>query len=93
LPAIDRALLDLTVDQDTFEVLYRRRLQLAVAPDRDVHAEGEPAPMDELTPPPPVPAPAQRRITLGSVVGLVLAALTAIDTALLARFRRSGGRL
>lgn len=29
LPALDRRLLDLTVDQDTFEVLYRRRLHLA----------------------------------------------------------------
>ena len=42
LPDIDRDLLDLTIDQDTFEVLYRRRLQLAVSPEADVHdGDGE----------------------------------------------------
>ena len=79
LPDIDRDLLNLTVDQDTFEVLYRRRLQLAVEPAADV-ADG-----DVPRPQPPEPAtPPSRRISLASVVGLVVAVLTAIDLALVA---------
>jgi hypothetical protein len=74
LPALDRRLLDLTIDQDTFEVLYRRRLQLAVAPALDVRDDAEP------TPPPPGP---RRRISLGSAVGIVVAGLAAVDLALL----------
>lgn len=73
LPALDRRLLDLTVDQDTFEVLYRRRLQLAIAPQLDVRAVADPAPG--------APDPA-RRITLGSVVGLVVAVLALGDLVL-----------
>jgi hypothetical protein len=74
LPALDRRLLDLTVDQDTFEVLYRRRLQLAVSPIDDVRAADEPEP-DERT------VPAHGRVSLGSIVGLVVAALAALDLA------------
>ncbi|MEO5703973.1 MAG: hypothetical protein ABIZ52_00440 [Candidatus Limnocylindrales bacterium] len=70
LPALDRRLLDLTVDQDTFEVLYRRRLQLAVAPALDVRTTEEPAPPADDRP---------RRISLGSAIGLALAALTLGD--------------
>ena len=79
LPDIDRDLLNLTVDQDTFEVLYRRRLQLAVEPAADV-ADGDvprPQPTEPATPP-------SRRISLASIVGLVVAVLTAIDLALVA---------
>jgi hypothetical protein len=79
LPAIDHDLLNLTVDQDTFEVLYRRRLQLAVEPEADV-ADGD---VPRPTPPEPE-APGRWRVSFGSVVGLVVAALTAIDVALLA---------
>jgi len=79
IPDIDRDLLNLTIDQDTFEVLYRRRLQLAIAPEADVRDDDEPRP----TPPEPASAP-RRRLTLGSIVGLVVAVLTAIDLALVA---------
>jgi hypothetical protein len=79
LPALDRRLLDLTIDQETFEVLYRRRLQLAVAPALDVRDDAEPMP-------PPEP---RRRVSLGSAVGIVVAGLAAVDLALLAT-RRHG---
>jgi hypothetical protein len=72
LPELDRRLLDLTVDQDTFEVLYRRRLQLAVAPVDDVRDGAEPEPQDQAR-------PIHRGISLGSVVGLVVAVLAALD--------------
>jgi hypothetical protein len=84
LPEIDRRLLDLEVDQDTFEVLYRRRLQLLVPPEADVRAASEPPSTDG--------APPRRALSLGSIVGLVLAVLSAIDivlTAILSRDRRS----
>lgn len=80
LPDLDHDLLDLTIDQDTFEVLYRRRLQLAVGPDLDVRDPAEPE---------PEPAPPPRRVGIGSVVGLVVAALAAVDVALLALRGRS----
>ena len=84
LPDLDRKLLDLTIDQDTFEVLYRRRLQLAVGPQLDVHDDAEPAPPVEVPP---------RRLTLGSVLGFAVAALTAADLALTAWLsRRRGAR-
>jgi hypothetical protein len=89
LPDIDRDLLNLTIDQDTFEVLYRRRLQLAVTPEADVRDDAEPRPA------PPEPAPPRWRLSLGSIVGLVVAALTAIDLALVAardRLPRRGRR-
>lgn len=85
LPDLDRALLDLTIDQDTFEVLYRRRLQLAVAPELDVRDDAEP----------PVEPEAGRRprVSLGSAVGLVLAGLAAADIAFTAAIgRRASGR-
>jgi hypothetical protein len=74
LPALDRRLLDLTIDQETFEVLYRRRLQLAVVPSLDVRDDAEP------TPPPAV---RHARLSLGSLVGIVVATLTAADLALM----------
>jgi hypothetical protein len=82
LPEIDRDLLNLTIDQDTFEVLYRRRLQLAVRPEADVR-DGNERP---ATPPEPIlpPQPPPRRLSLGSIVGIVVAALTALDLALVA---------
>ena len=81
LPDIDRRLLDLTVDQDTFEVLYRRRLQLAVEPDLDVRDTAEPEPA------PPAPP---RRLTLGTVLGAVVAVLAATDLILTGWFARAG---
>ena len=89
LPALDERLLDLEIDQETFEVLYRRRLQLTVPADEDVRSAAEPAP------PRPEPAGDPRRISVGSVVGIVLAALSALDiilAALLRRDRRNGDR-
>lgn len=80
LAEIDRDLLNLTIDQDTFEVLYRRRLQLAVGPELDVRDKGEPSP----SPPEPAVSSPRWRLSLGSIVGLVVAALTAIDLALVA---------
>ncbi|HEX3265497.1 MAG TPA: hypothetical protein VHR16_07495 [Candidatus Limnocylindrales bacterium] len=85
LPDLDARLLDLEIDQETFEVLYRRRLQLAVPPEVDVRSESEP----ERPRPDPAPKPG---LSLGSVVGIVLAALSALDivlTALLRRDRRA----
>lgn len=85
LPALDARLLDLEIDQETFEVLYRRRLQLAVPPDDDVRAAEEPSA------PRPEPIGNPRRLSLGSAVGLVVAALSAIDivvTAIVSRDRR-----
>lgn len=81
LPDLDRRLLDLTVDQDTFEVLYRRRLQLAIPPALDVRSEEEPA-----------EAPRRRRLDLGSAIGLGLAVLAAADLALAALAWRPGAR-
>jgi hypothetical protein len=81
LPEIDRDLLNLTIDQDTFEVLYRRRLQLAAGPEADVQDAAEPRPKAA---PPLLPEPSRWRLTLGSVVGIVVAALTALDLALVA---------
>ena len=82
LPELDRRLLDLTIDQDTFEVLYRRRLQLAVPPRLELRDEAEPVP--------PVDRPA-RRLDLASVVGLALAVMAGLDvlvTAVAARRAR-----
>lgn len=87
LPALDARLLDLEIDQDTFEVLYRRRLQLALPPESDVRAPAEPWPPRE--------EPPGRRVTVGSIVGIVVAALSAIDIVLAAvvnRRRREGER-
>jgi hypothetical protein len=77
LPEIDRRLLDLEVDQETFEVLYRRRLQLAVPADQDVRSEGEPRPAGE-----------PRQLSVGSIVGIALAALSAADLILTAVLSR-----
>jgi hypothetical protein len=88
LPALDARLLDLEIDQETFEVLYRRRLQLAVPADEDVRAAEEPSP------PRPEPEGSRWRLTAGSVVGIVLAALSAVDivlTAVLHRDRKRDG--
>lgn len=89
LPGLDARLLDLEVDQETFEVLYRRRLQLAVPPEADVRSDSEP----ERPRPDPPPT---RGLSLGSAVGIAVAALSALDivlTALLRRDRRGqGGR-
>jgi len=83
LPDLDRDLLNLTIDQDTFEVLYRRRLQLAAGPELDVHDDAEP-PVEPLRPP--------RRFSVGSIVGLVVAALAAADLILTALVNRSRPR-
>ena len=82
LPDLDRKLLDLTIDQDTFEVLYRRRLQLAVPPTLELRDDAEPVP--------PVDRPA-RRLELGSVVGLALAVMAGLDVLLAIATRRSRG--
>ena len=83
LPALDQRLLDLTIDQDTFEVLYRRRLQLAVAPQLDVRDDTEPEPSSS----------GQRAwLSLGSAIGLLIAALAAADLALVAAANRAGRR-
>lgn len=82
LAALDARLLDLEIDQETFEVLYRRRLQLAVPPENDVRTAAEP------DPPRAEPPAGPWRLSLGSVVGLVLAALSAIDIVLTAVLRR-----
>jgi hypothetical protein len=85
LPDLDRRLLDLTVDQDTFEVLYRRRLQLAVPPAMDVRSDEEP----------PAEVPPRRRLDVGSLIGLGVAVLATADlvlTALASRGRARSGR-
>jgi hypothetical protein len=86
LPGLDRELLNLMIDQDTFEVLYRRRLQLAAGPELDVHDDKEPVP-EPLRP--------TMRWSLGSIVGALVAALAAADlvlTAIVNRSRPSRGR-
>ena len=80
LADIDRRLLDLEIDQETFEVLYRRRLQIALPPEADVR--------DDAEPPRPVVEAPSRGLSIGSVVGLVLAALSALDIVLAAIQRR-----
>jgi hypothetical protein len=97
LPDLDRALLDLTVDQDTFEVLYRRRLQLAVGPALDVRdddsRDGEVEGREEATNGQAEGSPgegkASRGSLAGSIVGLALAVLAAIDIIVTVVFRRS----
>ena len=81
LPELDRKLLDLTIDQDTFEVLYRRRLQLAVPPRLELRDKREPVP--------PVARPA-RRLDLGAVVGLALAVMAGLDVIVTAVAARRG---
>jgi hypothetical protein len=81
LPALDARLLDLEVDQETFEVLYRRRLQLAVPADADVRSDAEP----ERPRPDP---PSARGLSIGSIVGIALAGLSALDIVLTAVLRR-----
>jgi hypothetical protein len=83
LPDLDRDLLNLTIDQDTFEVLYRRRLQLAAGPELDVHDDAEPEP-EPLRP--------RMRPSLGSIVGLLVAALAAADLVLTALVNRARPR-
>ena len=83
LPELDARLLDLEIDQATFEVLYRRRLQLALPPEADVRSDSEPER------PRPEPPP-RRGLSIGSAVGLVLAALSALDIVLTAVLRRGG---
>jgi len=84
LPALDARLLDLEIDQETFEVLYRRRLQLAVPPESDVRAAAEPSP--------PRAEPPGRRLSIGSIVGVAVAALSALDIVLTAILRRRRDR-
>lgn len=79
LPEVDRQLLHLTVDQDTFEVLYRRRLQIAIKPEADVRDEAET---------PPKARPDAGRLSTGSIVGIVLAGMAALDIAMQAWLRR-----
>ena len=88
LPDLDRRLLDLTVDQDTFEVLYRRRLQIAVPEHADVRDDAEPAP---AAPPRGNPRP-RMRPSLGSIVGIALAVIAAVDLVFLANDRRRDRR-
>ncbi|HJU47373.1 MAG TPA: hypothetical protein VJ689_04515 [Gaiellaceae bacterium] len=95
LPDVDRDMLDLTVDQDAFEVLYRRRLQLAIGPGGDAEPSGSLArPESGNAGVEEPPADAGRRPTFGTVLGLAVAALTTIDIALVALrdrlWRRSG---
>lgn len=86
LPELDKRLLDLVIDQDTFEVLYRRRLQLAIPATLDVHDDAEPgAPTsgqaaDAATAAAPGHAAGiGRRLSIGDAIALVLAALAALD--------------
>jgi hypothetical protein len=89
LEDVDRRLLDLTVDEDTFEVLYRRRLQLAVPASMDVRDDAEPEPAQ--------PRPGTdgrgpgRRVTAGGILGIVVAVLAAADL-ILTRWWTRGGR-
>jgi hypothetical protein len=92
LPELDRKLLDLVIDQDTFEVLYRRRLQLAVPAELDVHDAAEadaPTPKEaaDIAAPPPAGILGSR-VSLGDAIGLSLAALAALDLLFAARMGR-----
>ena len=92
LPELDRKLLDLVIDQDTFEVLYRRRLQLAVPDKLDVHDAAEadaPSPKEaaDIAAPPPAGILGSR-VSLGDAIGLGLAVLAALDLFFAARLGR-----
>jgi hypothetical protein len=93
LPALDRKLLDLVIDQDTFEVLYRRRLQLAIPPQLDVHdgAETDAPSSADAVDAAEGGSTGRRggaRLSLGDAIGLALAALAALDLVLAARLGR-----
>jgi hypothetical protein len=85
LPRLDRALLDLTVDQDTFEVLYRRRLQLVAGPALDVQDDASKAPQPD---PEEVLVGRPEGAPVGSIVGIAVAVLAAIDIVTAVIFRR-----
>jgi hypothetical protein len=81
LDPIDRRLLELTISQEEWEVLYRRRLQLVTIGHHDLAEEGR-------RPRPPRPARRagdDRRLSLATVVGLATVALVALDLVLAAR--------
>ncbi len=81
LPELDRKLLDLTIDQGTFEVLYRRRLQLAVPPRLELRDEREPVPPVDRD---------ERRLDVGSLIALALAVLAGVDVVVTALAARRG---
>jgi hypothetical protein len=85
LDHLDRDLLGLTIDQDTFEVLYRRRLQLAAGSELDVLDAAESRTAER---PPAAVGPPTTRPSLGSLVGIALAVLAAVDIVLAAALRR-----
>jgi hypothetical protein len=89
LPDIDRRLLDLTIDDDTFDVLYRRRLQVAVPEALDVHDDTDAAGGSARDSTEPAAA---RRVTAGTVLGIAVAVLAVADLILTGWWTRAGTR-
>jgi hypothetical protein len=101
LDAIDRRLIGLTVSQEEWEVLYRRRLQLVTS----AHADVASGPVDGARPPPAKTAEADppspgnrrdRRASLSTLLGAAIVVAVLLDAAVTARLARhqsaSGGR-
>jgi hypothetical protein len=104
LDALDRDLVALTVSQDEWEVLYRRRLQLVTGGHADLAAPGtptgsRPAPRSAPTSNPvadgdgPARDPRARHLgrpRAGTVLAVAMVALVAVDLVLAARGPRHG---
>jgi len=84
LEEADRKLVDLTLEEDAWEVLYRRRLQLVSGPDGDLKTPKEQRHQETYAP------GGGSRWNAGSAVALVLAALTALDLLVVAITSRTG---
>ncbi len=98
LDAVDRELLALTISQDEWEVLYRRRLQLVTS----AHADVASGPVAGPRPPPgrttPVPqadsrrSSGDRRSSISTLVGAALVVAMLLDAAVTAVFARGSAR-
>jgi hypothetical protein len=82
LAALDRDLMRLTVPQEEWELLYRRRLQIAAGADRDLRVPGANADARQAE---AANAPPRARPSLSTVLGLATTALVALDLFFAAR--------
>ncbi|MEZ0240321.1 MAG: hypothetical protein ACAH65_05935, partial [Chloroflexota bacterium] len=82
LAALDHDLMNLTVPQEEWELLYRRRLQIAAGADRDILVPGANADARHAA---AVEADCKRRPSLVAVFELATAALVALDLYFAAR--------
>jgi hypothetical protein len=82
LAALDRDLMRLTVPQEEWELLYRRRLQIAAGADRDLRVPGADADARQAE---DARGRATSRPSLSTVFGLATTALVALDLYFAAR--------